>query len=300
MDISIVITAYNEAQSVQKLYSHIKEVMDSLKVKYEVLFVDDGSRDNTLDILLSMKKEDKKIKIVELRRNFGKTAALKAGFKHAKGKRVITMDADLQDDPREIPRFLEKLDSGYDLVVGWKARRKDPITKTLPSKFFNYLTRVLTGVKVHDSNCGFKAMNRDVTESLNLYGELHRYIPSLALWNGFKVGEIKVNHHARKYGKSKFGTMRLLTGFLDLIMVKFMVSYMRNPFHLFGTVGIVSIILGFLYSLWTVYLRKDVFLGVVLILVGLQFVSLGLIGEMVLRGRKDVEKSEDKLIRKVH
>ena len=195
--ISVVISLFNEGVNLNSFYSLLKPVMEKFNEEYELIFVDDGSTDNSFSILENFHNNDKTVKIIQFRRNFGKSAALSAGFKYAKGKIVITMDADLQDDPREIPNFIKKLDEGYDIVSGWRFKRKDPFSKTFPSKLFNYLTSILTRIKIHDFNCGFKVYKKEVIGDINIYGELHRYIPVLAHWKGYKIGEIKVKHHPR-------------------------------------------------------------------------------------------------------
>ena len=291
VELSIVISIYNEEESVKELYSELTEGLNLVRKDYEIIFVDDGSTDNTFQILKDSASKDNKISVIKLRTNFGKSIALNTAFKHAKGDIVITMDGDLQDDPAEIPRFIEKIEEGYDLVVGWKYPRIDPFTKTVPSKFFNWLTCMLTGVNLHDFNCGFKAYKKDVIDNISLYGEMHRYIPALAAWNGFKITEIKVKHHPRKYGKSKYGFSRLLKGFLDLITVKFLTSYLTRPLHVFGILGILSLAFGFFIGLYLVILkywkgvalseRPLLLLSVLLILLGLQFISIGLLGEMI-------------------
>jgi glycosyltransferase involved in cell wall biosynthesis len=288
-----VIPVYNEEKNVDELQLHEKliKVLSSLKKNHEIIFVDDGSTDNTFEVLKELHEKDSSLKIIKLRTNFGKSIALNTAFKHAKGDVVITMDGDLQDDPAEIPRFIEKIEEGYDLVVGWKYPRNDPITKTLPSKFFNWLTCMLTSVNLHDFNCGFKAYKKEVVDNIPLYGEMHRYIPALAAWHGFKITEIKVKHHPRKYGKSKYGFFRLIKGFLDLITVKFLTSYSTRPLHVFGILGILSLLFGFFIGLYLVILkywkgialteRPLLLLSVLLILLGLQFISIGLLGEMI-------------------
>lgn len=307
--ISIVIPVLNEERSIQELYLNLKFVLNTFKRPYEIVFVDDGSTDNTFQILEEITNKDNRVSIIKLRKNFGKSIALNAAFRHAKGDVVITMDGDLQDNPEEIPRFIGKIEEGYDLVVGWKHPRKDPITKTLPSKIFNKLTCVLTGVNLHDFNCGFKAYKKDVRDNISLYGEMHRYIPALAAWIGFKITEIKVKHRPRKYGQSKYGASRLLKGFLDLITVKFLMSFGTRPMHVFGIPGILSLLFGFFIGLYLVILkywkgvvlseRPLLFLSILLILLGLQFISIGLIGEMiVLQGVKgeNVERYIEKII----
>jgi len=289
MKLSLIIPVYNEQDNVLPLYNKLKAV---LEYDHELIFIDDGSKDNTYEILKNIQKKDSKLKIIRFRNNFGKSEALSKGFKHAKGDIIITMDGDLQDDPEEIPRFIEKIKEDYDLVVGWKYKRQDPLSKTIPSKFFNFLIKVLTGVKIHDSNCCFKAYKKEVVKNLKIYGELHRYIPSLVNWKGFKVTEIKVKHHKRLHGKSKYGFSRLLKGFLDLLTIKFLIKYSKKPLHFFGSIGIISFFLGALISVYLVYekyflninigSRPMLILGVLLLIIGVQFICLGLLGEMIL------------------
>ena len=284
--LSVVIPVKNEQDSVLPLIASLQTVLRNYS--YEIIFVDDGSTDNTLNAILSQKQPS--IKVVQLRRNFGKAVALQAGFSRVAGKYVITMDGDLQDDPLEIPRFVAKLDEGYDLVSGWKIRRKDPLSKTVPSRIFNILTSMATGVKLHDFNCGFKAYRQEVVKSLNLYGELHRYIPALAYWQGFKVVEIPVRHHPRKHGKSKYGFSRLFKGFFDLITVRYLTHYSDRPLHFFGAVGMVLYAAGFVAGLYLPYLwyldiviwnRPLLILSVLLMILGVQFFFFGLLAEMI-------------------
>nr|MCK4930353.1 glycosyltransferase family 2 protein [Nanoarchaeota archaeon] len=293
MNISIVIPVYNEEKNIIILYKLLKSVLS--KYQYEMIFVDDGSVDNTSSVIKDISKKDKKVKLISFQRNYGKSDALSAGFDNAKGDIIITLDGDLQDNPKEIPRFIEKLNQGYDLVVGWKFKRKDPLTKIIPSKFFNLLTSFLTKVKIHDMNCGFKAYKKKVIENINVYGELHRYIPALAFWKGYKIGEIKVKHHPRRYGKSKYGVSRLFKGFMDLITVKFLMSYGRRPLHLFGLTGLLCFFLGIVSGLYLTYLwfkgivigdRPLLMLAVLLIVLGVQFISLGLLGDMIISENK--------------
>lgn len=292
MELSIVIPVWNEEENVSKLHKEIKKSIKT-KTNYEILFVDDGSSDKTYSELKKLKRTDSKIRIIKMRQHVGKSAALSEGFKNAKGKFIITMDGDLQDDPAEIPKFIKHIKKyDLDLVVGWKHKRQDPITKRWPSKIFNKLTAWLTGVKIHDSNCCFKIYRNEVVKNINVYGELHRYIPALAHWKGFKVGEMKVNHKPRRYGKSKYGIMRLLIGFLDLISVKFIISYSKKPMHLFGSIGVISLLIGFLVNLYLLLLkilynatigdRPLLMLGILLMVLGVQFISLGLIGELII------------------
>lgn len=297
-DISIVIPVYNEAENVPLLYRKLKDDLSSLDRTYEIIFIDDGSTDDTFAKLKEAQADDDRIRIIKFRRNFGKAAALNTAFRQVKGEVVITMDGDLQDDSAEIPKFLDKIDEGYDLVSGWKYPRNDPITKTAPSKVFNKLTCWMTGVNLHDFNCGFKAYKREVTDALHLYGELHRYTPVLANYYGFNIAEVTVRHHPREFGKSKYGAKRVIKGLLDLITVKFLTSYASRPLHVFGVPGILSLLVGFFIGLYLVILKylRDIalterpllLLSILLILLGLQFFSIGLLGEMITsRGARD-------------
>jgi len=291
-EISVVIPAYNEAGSIGLLAERVNSVLASLGKRYEVIFVDDGSTDDTFAELIRIVEAMPRARAIQFRRNFGKAAALTAGFREAQGGVILTLDADLQDDPREIPRFLEALDEGpYDIVSGWKFPRRDPLAKTLPSRLFNVVTSYMSGVSLHDFNCGFKAYRRQVTEEIAIYGELYRYIPVLAHWHGFRVGEIKVLHHPRRFGRSRFGASRFYRGFFDLLTVLFLTRYTRRPLHLFGWMGIFSFLSGTFVSLYLAVLwfkgdrpigdRPLLTLGVLLIIVGIQFFSLGLLGEML-------------------
>ncbi len=296
MDISIIIPLLNEEESLGELYSLISEVADKNNLSYEICFVDDGSTDKSLDVLKKLSQDNKNIKILSFRKNYGKSAALSEGFKLALGEFIITMDADLQDDPVEIPNLINKLNEGFDMVSGWKKKRNDPLGKTIPSKFFNYTTSLLTGIKIHDFNCGLKAYRREVVKEIPVYGELHRYLPVLAHWRGFRVGEIIVQHHPRKYGVTKFGWRRLFHGFFDLLTVLFITRYRQKPLHLFGSVGLVSITTGFAILLYLSILwlqgygigdRPLLILGLLLVIVGMQSFSLGLIGEMITNSRDE-------------
>lgn len=291
-EVSVVIPAYNEAESVALLAVQVDSVLASLGKRYEIVFVDDGSTDDTFVELTRVAESVPSVRAVQFRRNFGKSAALTAGFQEAQGKIILTMDADLQDDPQEIPRFLAALEDGnYDLVSGWKFPRHDPASKTWPSRLFNSVTARVSGVGLHDFNCGFKAYRRQVVDEISIYGELYRYIPVLAHWRGFKVREIKVRHNPRRFGRSKFGFSRFYRGFFDLLTVLFLTRYLRRPLHLFGWLGVLSstvggIILVYLTVLWfmgnrPIGDRPLLTLGVLLVTLGIQFLSLGLLAEML-------------------
>ena len=299
-DISIVVPLYNEVESLRELHGQIRSALGRMGVRYEIIFIDDGSTDRSFYLLRDMKRQDRHMKIIRFRRNYGKSAALSVGFDKAQGNVVITMDADLQDDPAEIPSLKKKLDEGYDLVSGWKRVRRDPLTKTIPSRFFNFVTSLLTGIRIHDFNCGLKAYRRDVVKSVRVYGELHRYIPVLAHWEGFRIGELPVQHRPRKYGKTKFGMGRFWKGFLDLLTALFTTRYLRRPLHLFGFWGIAATLAGLVIDLWLVVewflgrtslSNRPLFLaGFMLVIVGVQFISIGLLGEMISKTRGATEE----------
>jgi len=294
MEISIVVPLFNEAESLPELTRRIDEQLKKVSKTHEIIFVDDGSTDDSFNILKKLKQQYGYIRIVRFNRNFGKSAALSVGFNRTHGNIVITMDADLQDDPAEIPNLVQKINEGLDLVSGWKQKRNDPLSKTLPSKLFNAVTRMLTGIHIHDFNCGLKAYRSAVIKAIPVYGELHRYLPVLAHWLGFNVGELVVKHHARKFGRSKFGVKRFFNGFFDLLTVLFITRFRQKPLHLFGFLGLGASVLGvivliYLSILWFqgygIGQRPLFFLGVLLIIVGVQFFSLGLIGEMLINTR---------------
>lgn len=307
--LSFVIPAKNEEGSIAVLHEEIVGVVRQLKKTYEVIFIDDGSTDSTFEIMKDLNKKDRSVRAIKFRGNLGKSAALQVGFDYSRGDIIFTMDADLQDNPKEIPNFLAKLDEGYDLVSGWKKTRRDPSVKVIPSRILNnFLTPLLTGVSLHDINCGFKAYRREVVKSFNLYGELYRFIPVFAVKQAFRITEIPVEHRARKHGKSKFGWERNIKGFLDLLTIVFLTSYNRRPGHFFGTLGLVSFFLGFLIGLYITYLRITtggieyrqplLFLGMLLMIVGIQFVSTGLLAEMMLsaRGKTDYSSNIQEMV----
>ncbi len=291
VDLSVLIPVMNEAESLVELAGVLASVLEGSGRTFEVIFVDDGSTDDTAETVRSLHASDHRFKLVRFRRNFGKAAALTAAYEQSRGEILITMDGDLQDDPREIPRFLEKLESeDLDLVSGWKKKRNDPLSKTVPSRLFNWTLRRLAGLDLHDTNCGFKAYRRQVWEQVSIYGELHRYIPVLASRRGFRIGEIDVQHHARRHGHSKYGWDRLYKGFLDLITVLFITRYTRRPLHLFGAAGLVCGGLGATICLYlavhwflggSLSNRPLLLLGVLLVVVGFQVLTTGLLGEMI-------------------
>ena len=306
--ISIVIPAFNEEDSLRPLAIELKKVFNELKdYEFEVIVVDDGSTDNSLKVLNEIRREDDRFKIISFQKNYGKSAALSVGFKYATGDLIVTMDADLQDDPHEIPNLIKKIDEGYDLVSGWKKIRFDPFIKKYSSRLFNFVTSLLTGIKIHDFNCGLKIYRREVTQSIKVYGEMHRYLPVLAHWNGFRVGEIVVRHHPRRYGKTKFGASRFLKGFLDLITILFTTRYLRRPLHFFGTLGFLLFVAGFAIDLylaieWAFYgkyltNRPMLWLGILLILLGVQTIAIGLIGEMIAHHAQKVEDYHIKVLK---
>ena len=290
MDTSVIIPVYNEEGNVKILYNELKGVLDRSKQDYEIIFIDDGSTDSTFNVLKELNKKDKHVKAIQFTKNFQKAAALTAGFREAKGNAIITMDGDRQDDPNEIPRLLEEL-KRCDLVVGWRRNRADGIAKKLPSLVFNSLIRALTGLRLHDADCNMRAMKDYVVKGINIYGGLYRYIPILAHNNGYSVREIMINHRRRVHGKSKYGITRLFNGTLDLMTVKFLMSYTKRPMHLFGSLGFAASLLGSIFGLYLVaikYLsgssianRPLLFLAVLLVVIGIQFFSIGLIGELI-------------------
>ncbi|MCD4689894.1 glycosyltransferase family 2 protein, partial [bacterium] len=296
MNVTILIPLYNEAESLRELYGAIAASMGEAGITWEVLFIDDGSTDESLKILHELHAEHGNVEIISFGRNRGKATGLAVGFSEARGDVVVTMDADLQDDPAEIPGMVRMLDEGYDLVSGWKRERHDPLSKRMPSKIFNGVTQLLSGLKIHDMNCGLKAYRRPVVKTIRVYGELHRYTPVLAHFAGFRVTETVVKHHARKFGHSKYGIERFARGFFDLLTVLFLRRYITQPLHLFGMLGAVLFAGGFGISIYLTIVkimggaigrRPLLTLGILLILVGVQFVSFGLLGEMIANLRSE-------------
>ncbi|NKB69626.1 MAG: glycosyltransferase [Candidatus Latescibacteria bacterium] len=293
IDLSIVVPVYNEEESLRPLCAKIHSVLQGMDICAEIIFVDDGSTDQSFAVMEELEKEYERIRALRFRRNYRKAVALAAGFEEARGPIVVSMDADLQDDPEELPNLLAALDSGFDLVSGWKKERRDPLSKRLPSKLFNAVTSMVTGIRLHDFNCGLKAYRRQVTEDAipYLYGELYRYLPAIAHWAGYRVGEIPVKHHPRQFGQSKFGSKRLLNGFLDLLTITFVVRFMTTPMHIFGSIGLMATLLGgaicayigAIYSEFNNIQHRHplLLLGALLIILGVQFFSIGLLGDML-------------------
>ena len=304
--ISVIIPVFNEIGSLPELMDQLRKVLH-IYSKWEILFVDDGSTDGSTEFLNDLSRKDEKVTLIQFHRNYGKSAALAEGFKRAKGEYLITMDADLQDDPAEIPNLMKKLEEGFDLVSGWKKERKDPISKRFPSKIFNYVTRIMTGVKIHDFNCGLKIYRKSVIKTLDLYGGRHRYIPALAGHNKFRISEIQVNHRPRVHGVTKYGGSRLFHGFFDLISIIFMNRYTQQPLHLFGFFGLFCGLASLTLELYVIgrkifsghsfyeHLALMLF-GAMLFILGLWFFSIGLIAEMITRGAQEKESRVKQII----
>jgi glycosyltransferase involved in cell wall biosynthesis len=300
--LSLVVPAYNEHESLALLHQKICAAVEPLNMPWEIVYIDDGSTDGSVAVMRELQRQDDHVVVAALRRNFGKSLALDVGFAIARGQIIITMDADLQDEPAEIPRLLAKLEEGYDLVTGWKQSRQDPLSKRLPSWVANQVTGLVTGLHLHDMNSGLKACRAECAHELRLYGDLHRYIPVLAHFNGFRVTEIPVVHHKRPFGRSKFGTGRLLRGGFDLLTVLFLNNYRYRPLHLFGTTGMIMLLVGFVINArlsieWfqgvrPLSQRPLLTLGVLLMLMGVQLLTMGLIAEMLV---SFIRRSEDPL-----
>ena len=297
--ITVIIPVYNEVESLKELHKELTAVLSG-NDNYELLFVDDGSSDGSINILNELSNSDYHTKVIQFYRNYGKAAALAEGFKVSSGDYVVTMDADLQDDPAEIPNLVAKLEEGYDLVSGWKKTRHDPWTKRWPSKFANIITRLMTGVKIHDMNCGLKIYKQSVVKSLDVYGGRHRYIPALAGQKKFKVGEVAVNHRHRKFGVTKYGGSRLFHGFFDLITILFLNRYTQRPLHLFGFFGLLCVLSAIVLESTAVYYKllldhpfqkhfALIVFGAMVFVLGLWFFSIGLIAEMITANQQGKE-----------
>jgi glycosyltransferase involved in cell wall biosynthesis len=287
--VSIVIPGLNEAESLPELERGIRDALDG-KEDYELIFVDDGSTDDSWKVMNELRRASSRVRAIRLRKNFGKAMGLSAGFSRVRGDVVIMMDADLQDDPAELPKFIAKIDAGFDVVVGWKVKRLDPTNRLVLTRIFNATVRWVTGVKLHDMNCGFKAYRAEVIRTIPIYGDLFRFIPALAAWEGFKVTEIPITHHARKHGTSRYGLERILRGFFDLLSITFLTKYSRRPMHLFGLIGLVMTAVGFLIDAYLTVLwfmghkigdRPLLLLGSILIVLGIQFFTMGFIVEFL-------------------
>jgi glycosyltransferase involved in cell wall biosynthesis len=302
--LSIIIPVFNEAQNIPVIYQRICEILDGEKKnyedRYEILFIDDGSTDGSHEICLAIQEKDPRVKTVQFRRNFGKTAALQAGFSYSSGAYIVSIDCDMQEDPADMLKMLALIDEGYDMVCGWRKVRHDPPSKTIPSRLFNWVVSLITGIKLHDFNCGFKAYRTEVIKEIKLYGELHRFIPVLAYQRGFKVTEVAVEHQRRKFGRSKFGAKRLVKGYLDFIQVLFLTNFIKYPLRLFGAIGTILSAIGVLILLYMSILWFDgvrpigdrplMTLGVLLTLMGVQLFSIGFIGEIM---RNNYFRAED-------
>ena len=310
VDISIVIPIYNERESIEKLYDNLNQALSEMDLKYEVLLIDDGSIDGTFNELLKVHSKNKLFKIIRFRKNFGQTSAISAGFNYAEGEIVVTLDADLQNDPRDIPLLLDKLNEGYDIVSGWRKNRKDKaVTRRFPSIVANKLISRLTGVRLHDYGCTLKAYRKEVVKNINLYGEMHRYIPAIASWMGVKVAEVPVTHHSRKYGKSKYGISRTIKVILDIITVKFLLSYSQSPIQVFGLLGLFSGMIGFIITIYLVIMRiffrqslsdRPLFiLSIFMIFIGIQLITIGLLAEVLIRVYHKVQNRETYVIKDI-
>ena len=294
VDLSIVIPIYNERESIGKLYENLNEALSKMNLKYEVLLIDDGSIDGTFNELLKIHRKNRLFKIIRFRKNFGQTSAISAGFNYAEGEVVITLDADLQNDPQDIPVLLSKMNEGYDIVSGWRKNRKDKaVTRRFPSIIANKIISKLTGVHLHDYGCTLKAYKKEVVKNINLYGEMHRYIPAIASWMGVKVAEVPVMHHSRRYGKSKYGVSRTIKVILDIITVKFLLSYSQSPIQIFGLLGLSSGLFGFIVTAYLIIMRlffnqpladRPLFiLSIFMIFIGVQLITIGLLAEVLIR-----------------
>jgi glycosyltransferase involved in cell wall biosynthesis len=308
--LSIVIPLLNEAGSLRLLYKQLVTVMDGLDRSCEVVFVDDGSTDDSFEILRQLQQADGRLRLVKLRRNFGQTAAFMAGFDLSRGDVIITMDADLQNDPQDIPLLLKKIDEGYDIVSGWRVDRRDKwLTRRLPSQVANWLISQSTGVVLHDYGCSLKAYRREVLENTRLYGELHRFIPALASWMGVKVAEVPVNHHSRRYGRSKYGLGRIVRVGLDLLTVKFLLDYATRPIQVFGFIGLVTLLSGTGLAAYLTVQRQFfgiplgdrpiLLLAILLIMIGVQLVIMGLLGELVVRTYHETQNKPIYMVREI-
>lgn len=310
MKLSVVIPIYNEEENVNPLYEELKGVLETLEYEHEIIFIDDGSKDTSLALLEKIQQRDSDVVVISFRRNFGQTAAMSAGFDYATGDVIVTMDGDMQNDPHDIPKFLAKMDEGYDLVSGWRFKRQDPfLSRRLPSMIANKIISVVTGVHLHDYGCTLKTFRKEITEGIQLYGEMHRFIPAIASGVGGEIAEVKVNHRPRRFGTSKYGISRTIRVILDLMTVKFLLSYATRPIQVFGLLGILSGGIGFCIALVLTIQRQFfdmplanrplLLLAVLLIFMGMQFISMGLLGELQARTYHESQKKPIYVVRKV-
>ncbi len=310
MLLSVIVPIYNEEENIQLLYDELKEVLSALKEEHEIIFIDDGSSDRSLEILQSVQEKDSRVIVVSFRRNFGQTAAMSAGFDHANGDIIVSMDGDLQNDPHDIPGMVAKLNDGYDVVTGWRHDRQDPfLSRKLPSMMANKLISWITGVGLHDYGCTLKAFRREVTDNIHLYGEMHRFIPAIASGMGISFTEVKVNHRARRFGTSKYGISRTIRVVLDLLTVKFLLSYATRPLHVFGIVGVLSGGLGFCIAFVMTLQRSFggvaladrplLLLAVLLMFMGVQFITMGLLAELVVRTYHESQQKPIYFVRRI-
>ncbi len=307
-DLSVVIPVLDEAPNLRALYESIRASLDGTVDGWEIVFVDDGSQDNSFEVLKEIASADRRLRVLRFGRRFGQTAALSAGFRESTGRVIVTMDADLQNDARDIPKLLEKVREGYDVVSGWRRERKDPLlSRRIPSFLANWLVSRVTGLELHDYGCALKAYRREIVENLNLYGEMHRFIPAVASWQGVTVAEIPVAHHRRRAGKSKYGLSRTLRVVLDLVNLKFLLSYLTGPIQIFGKLGLLALAMGWLCALLVLYLRlahgvdmtgnPGLYLAVLLAVIGIQFVTLGLLAEMIMRTYHESQRKPTYVVR---
>jgi len=293
VDISVVVPVYNEAKNIYELFHSLNGVLEKTNRAYQIIFVDDGSRDDSLKMLKDLKKKEANLKVIALRRNYGQTAAIDAGIKSSSGKVIITIDGDLQNDPQDIPNLLRELEKGYDVVSGWRYQRNDSFIRDALSKLAYLLREFILADKVHDSGCTLKAFRRECFDGLNLYGEMHRFIPAVLAWKGFSIGEVKVSHQARRYGKSKYSLTRVIKGFLDLLVLRFWMQYSGRPIHLFGVVGVILLLLGFSSGAYLTFIklyfhaqlagRPLLFLTILLVVTGVQFIVFGILADIMIQ-----------------
>lgn len=305
---SVILPVYNEEKSLNELTERLIKVLNNLKEAWEIIFIDDGSTDGSFKKIKKITTFNSNIKAIRFRKNSGKSMVYSCGFRFASGEIIFTLDSDLQDQPEEIPKFIVKIREGYDVVSGWKAKRYDPFITVVTSRVFNSVASFLTGVRIHDFNCGFKAFRREAILDLNLYGDLYRFIPALIAWKGFKVGEVKIHHAPRRYGKSKYGLSKLPKGFFDLFTVVFLLKFLKRPLHLFGAFGIIFFLAGFLINFYLTIIwfsgesigrRPLLILGVLLMIIGFQFTSTGLLGEMIVHFQENINKKNYPIAQKL-